>query len=83
MVDASTIPENFANCMRIEFLPPESSLVRDYLQLITLSQGHIIDPPVLEKLYLDNKLDFRKTLTELQFWCQFGVGDRRSGAECG
>ena len=80
-VDASTIPENFVNCMRIEFLPPESSLVRDYLQLITLSQGHIIDPPVLEKLYLDNKLDFRKTLTELQFWCQFSVGDRRGGAE--
>ena len=81
MVDASTIPENFANCMRIEFLPPDSSLVRGYLQLIALSQGHIIDPLVLEKLYLDNKFDFRKTLTELQFWCQFSVGDKRSGAE--
>ena len=67
--------------MRIEFLPPEPSLVRDYLRLITLSQGHIIDPPLLEKFYLENNLDFRKTLMELQFWCQFSVGDRRSGAE--
>lgn len=55
--------------------------MRDYLQLITLSQGHIIDPPLLEKFYLENNLDFRKTLMELQFWCQFSVGDRRSGAE--
>lgn len=55
--------------------------MRDYLQLITLSQGHIIDPSLLEKLYLENKLDFRKTLMDSQFWCQFGVGDRRSGAE--
>jgi hypothetical protein len=25
--------------------------------------------------------DLRRTLTELQFWCQFGVGDRRCGGE--
>ena len=67
--------------MRIEFLPPEPLLVTNYLQLITLSQGHLIDPPVLEKLYLDNNYDFRKTLMEAQFWCQFGVGDNRSGGE--
>ena len=30
---------------------------------------------------MEKKRDLRKTLAQVQFWCQFGVGDRRSGAE--
>ena len=61
--------------------PADSGIVRDYLRLITLSQGHIINPTLLERIYLGTKRDLRRTLTQLQFWCQFGVGDTRSGAE--
>lgn len=56
-------------------------MVRDYLQIITLAQGHIIDTDVLEKIYIESNRTLRQTLARLQFWCQFGVGDTRSGAE--
>src|SRR5271170_8206534 len=65
----------------IEFTPADPEIVRDYLQLITLSQAHIIDPQLLETIYLRNKRDLRRTLTQIQFWCQFGIGDTRGGAE--
>jgi len=81
MLDSSVIPENFSNCKMIEFSPAEPEVVRDYLRLITLSQGHIIDPSLLERIYLENKRDIRQTLAQVQFWCQFGIGDTRGGAD--
>jgi hypothetical protein len=81
IIDLSLIPENFANCKTIEFSPADPEIVRDYLRLITLSQSHIIDPRLLERVYLTNKRDLRQTITQVQFWCQFGVGDSRGGAE--
>jgi hypothetical protein len=81
MIDSSLIPPIFANCKVIEFGPADPTLVRDYLRLITLSQGHILEPNLLERIYLESKRDLRQTLTRIQFWCQFGVGDKRSGAE--
>ena len=56
-------------------------MVREYLQIVTLSQGHIIDPNLLERLYLESKRDLRQTLMKVQFWCQLSIGDSRSGAE--
>ena len=81
-LDPSVIPENFSNCKMIEFVPSDDEiLIRDYLQLITISQGHIVDPSQLNVIYLQARRDLRKTITQLQFWCQFGVGDSRCGAE--
>ena len=65
----------------IEFSPADPEIVRDYLRLITLSQGHIIDPSLLERIYLEKRRDLRQTITQIQFWCQFGIGDSRGGAE--
>lgn len=66
----------------IEFIPAtDQVLLQDYLSLIALSQGHILDSSQLYSLYLDAQRDLRKTIAQLQFWCQFGVGDSRSGAE--
>ena len=81
IVDPSVIPDNFSNCEMIEFSAAEPEIVRDYLRLITLSQGHIIDPSLLERIYLENKRDLRHTVTQVQFWCQFGIGDTRAGAD--
>lgn len=79
--DPSVIPENFANCKFIEFSAADPEIVLEYLRLITLSQGHIIDPTLLEQIYLKTKRDLRQTLAQVQFWCQFGVGDSRCGAD--
>jgi hypothetical protein len=65
----------------IEFSPVDPEIIRDYLRLITLCQGHIIDPNLLERMYLENNQDLRKTITQIQFWCQFGIGDSRGGTE--
>jgi hypothetical protein len=65
----------------IEFTPADEGIVRDFLQIITLSEGHIIDPTILERCYIQSKKDLRRTLSTVQFWCQFGVGDTRGGAE--
>ena len=81
LLDPSIIPDNFSNCKVIEFSAAEPEIVRDYLRLITLSQGHIVDPSLLERIYIENKRDLRKTVTQVQFWCQFGIGDTRSGAD--
>lgn len=81
MIDTSGIPQNFINCRTIEFTPANEGVVRDFLRIITLSQGHIIDPVILERYYIESKKDLRKTLLTVQFWCQFGVGDARGGAE--
>jgi hypothetical protein len=79
--DVCVLPTRFARCKTIEFLPASEDLVRDYLRLITLCQGHLIDPTVLEATYLSLKRDLRQTLTTLQFWCQFGLGDARCGTD--
>src|SRR5579859_380170 len=81
ILDISVIPPNFSNCKIIDFAPTETSVVTDFLRLITLSQGHIIDPTLLERFYLETKCDLRQTLTQTQFWCQFGVGDTRAGTQ--
>jgi hypothetical protein len=81
LLDPSVIPDNFSNCKVIEFSAAEPEIVRDYLRLITLSQGHIVDPGLLERIYIENKRDLRKTLMQAQFWCQFGIGDTRGGAD--
>jgi len=80
-VDVSGIPPTFQSCRTIEFTPADQGVVRDFLRIITLSQGHLIDPNVLERCYVESKKDLRKTLSTVQFWCQFGVGDTRGGAE--
>jgi len=35
----------------------------------------------LESVYLENKRDLRRTIAQVQFWCQFGIGDTRAGAD--
>jgi len=81
ILDDSVVPASFTNCKRIEFKPAPSNVVREYLRIITLAQGHIIDPKILENIYIESKSDLRRTIMKVQFWCQFGVGDPRCGAD--
>lgn len=67
-------PESLLN-----FSHASSSLQCNALWLIALCEGHLVDKEAIRQLIEYNKYDFRSSLNDLQFWCQMGLGDRKSG----
>lgn len=59
--------------------PPPGTLATDYLLLLAAQEGHFVDRDAISSLYDQKKRDLRASITELQFWCQLGVGDPRGG----
>ena len=65
----------------VRLTPPPKDLAVDYMVLVAGAEGHVIDRTAVETLYNARKLDFRATLTDLDFWCQLGIGDRKGGID--
>lgn len=65
----------------IRLSPPPSDIAIDYLLLIAAAEGHIIKRKAVKALYEARQFDLRATLTELDYWCQLGVGDRKGGLD--
>ena len=63
------------------FTPPALDTAVDRLLLIAANEGHALQRSAVAALYDCRGRDFRGSLTELNFWCQIGVGDRRGGFE--
>ncbi|KAI1174090.1 hypothetical protein F4777DRAFT_555163 [Nemania sp. FL0916] len=61
------------------FSSPSTDLAVDMLLLIAANEGHIIRRRAVEALYESRGHDFRAAITELNYWCQMGVGDPRGG----
>ncbi|KAH7000362.1 hypothetical protein EDB80DRAFT_723805 [Ilyonectria destructans] len=61
------------------FSPPPTSLAVDLCILVAANEGHLLSRPTVEALYRCRNNDIRATLTDLNYWCQIGVGDRRGG----
>lgn len=59
-------------------LPPTEQAV-DLCLLIAANEGHALKRPAVKALYKSCGSDLRSTITNLHFWCQLGVGDRRGG----
>ncbi|KAK1751279.1 ATPase family AAA domain-containing protein 5 [Echria macrotheca] len=53
----------------------------DRLILIAANEGHAITRETAQALYESRGHDLRAATTDLQLWCQIGVGDRRGGFE--
>jgi hypothetical protein len=49
--------------------------------LVAANEGHVLQRKAVKSLYETQKYDLRASMTELDFWCQIGVGDRRGGLE--
>ncbi|KAI1149230.1 hypothetical protein F4825DRAFT_62535 [Nemania diffusa] len=61
------------------FSPPPTDLAVDMLLLIAANEGHALERRGIEALYESRGHDLRAAITELNYWCQIGVGDLRGG----
>ncbi|KAI1759394.1 P-loop containing nucleoside triphosphate hydrolase protein [Hypoxylon sp. FL1150] len=61
------------------FSPPSKDLAVDLLILIAANEGHALRRQAVETLYDSRCHDLRASITELNYWCQIGVGDIQGG----
>ncbi|ESZ96132.1 hypothetical protein SBOR_3483 [Sclerotinia borealis F-4128] len=65
----------------IRFTAVPTDLAVDYMLLVAANEGHAIRREAVKALYESRGSDLRGSLTELEFWCQFAIGDRKAGME--
>ncbi|TVY48780.1 ATPase family AAA domain-containing protein [Lachnellula occidentalis] len=80
--DESLLPMNALMLYAIiRFVPPSIDLATDYMLLVAGCEGHVLRRDAVKTLYEGRSLDLRASLTDLNFWCQFAVGDLKCGLD--
>ncbi|TVY56686.1 ATPase family AAA domain-containing protein 5 [Lachnellula cervina] len=80
--DESLLPMNALMLYAIiRFVPPPIDLATDYMLLVAACEGHVLRRDAVETLYEGRSRDLRASLTDLDFWCQFAVGDVKCGLD--
>ncbi|TVY35800.1 ATPase family AAA domain-containing protein [Lachnellula subtilissima] len=80
--DESLLPMNALMLYAvIRFVPPPIDLATDYMLLVAACEGHVLRRDAVKTLYEGRSLDLRASLTDLNFWCQFAVGDVKCGLD--
>ena len=80
--DETLLPFALLNLHGIfRFNPPPADLAVDAMLLVAANEGHVLERRPVEELYETRGRDLRASLTELNYWCQIGVGDRRGGMD--
>ena len=65
----------------LRLTPPSLELATDYLVALAGREGHILQRQAISDLYESKDHDLRASITELNFWCQMSVGDKKGGLE--
>lgn len=61
------------------FSKPPKDLAVDLLLLIAANEGHALRRQAVEALFDSRHHDLRASITELNYWCQIGIGDLKGG----
>jgi len=80
--DESLLPlDDMAVHAIFRLTPPSEQLATDYLILVACNEGHLLERDAVSALFNAKSHDLRASLTELNFFCQMAIGDRKGGLE--